>query len=110
MIKTFFKTIAGFASQFKIYLVLGAIILGLLLLCKSLYLEKIIATDNLDQAAKAYEYSLEVTKDIAYQEGLNKARAEAVKIYAKNVKKALDKRGAIDEENNDNSLYSIIKF
>ena len=97
-------------GQFKIYLIMGAVIVGLLLFCKSLYLEKQIAQDNLDQAATAYEHSLQVVEDKAYQDGQNKARAEAVKIYSKNVKRELEKRGVIDEKSVDDTLYSVIKF
>lgn len=100
----------SFLGQFKTAIIMGAVIVGLLLLCKSLYLEKQIAEDNLNQAATAYEYSLKVVEDKAFQDGQNKARAEAVKIYSKNVKKELEKRGAINEKSVDNTLYSVIKF
>ncbi len=100
----------GFISQFKVYIMLVAILLALSGLVKYLYDENKTLEYNFEATVNAYEYSIKVQEEVSYQEGLNHAEALSAKRIEEKVNILKKQRGEIDEESNDSSLYSIVEF
>lgn len=97
-------------AQFKVYIILGVIILTLGALTKFLYDENKTLEHNLEVTVQAYEHSLKVQEEVSFQEGINHAESLNAERVEEKVKVLLKQRGKLDEKSIDSTKYNVIAF
>ena len=109
----------SFIAKFKAYIIMGLIMASMLWYIKSLLEEraesvlKIQTQKEYDELkTKAYEKGLKEIEKKAFLEGQNKARHALVQQHEKELQKALEKRGAINENDikHNDCGYTIFSF